>query len=135
MEQGHSVPSHKVWRGAFYGRWGTNFLDKFFGRLLYIKGYWSVQLPIMKGYKLEDKSWPVNTIVKVFIPEVNCWEFSKVVSWLAWPWYFICKVTSTNRVLLLKNTLCPLCLSGWGFHPMSFFNCNILQVATIMELF
>ena len=31
------------------------FLDKFFGRLLYMEGYWSVQLPIMKGYKLEDK--------------------------------------------------------------------------------
>ena len=24
MEQGHSVPSHKVWREAFHGRWGTN---------------------------------------------------------------------------------------------------------------
>ena len=24
MEEGHSVPSHKVWREAFHGRWGTN---------------------------------------------------------------------------------------------------------------
>ena len=51
------------------------------------------------------------------------------MSWLAWPWYFICKVNSTNRVLLLKNTLCTLCLRGWGFHAIPFFNCNILQGA------
>ena len=24
---------------------------------------------------------------------------------------------------------------GWGFHTMSFFNCNILQGASITELF
>ena len=24
MEQGHSVPPHKVRREAFHGRWGTN---------------------------------------------------------------------------------------------------------------
>ena len=42
------------------------------------------------------------------------------MSWLAWPWYFICKVNSTNRVFLLKNTLCALCLRSWGFHAMPF---------------
>ena len=53
----------------------------------------------------------------------------------AWPWYFICKVNSTNRVLRLKNTLCTLCFRGWGFHAMPFFNCNIFQGAPITELF
>ena len=51
------------------------------------------------------------------------------MSWLAWPWYFICKVNSANRVMLLKNKLCTLCLRVWGFHLMPFFNCNILQGA------
>ena len=48
------------------------------------------------------KPWQVNRIVEVFIPEVNCWEFSKVVSWLTWPWCFICKVNSTNRYCFRK---------------------------------
>ena len=47
---------------------------------------------------------------------------------------FICKVTSTNKVFLLKNTLYTLCLRVWGFHVMSFFNCNILQGASITKL-
>ena len=28
-----------------------------------------------------------------------------------------------------------MCLGGWRFHEMSFFNCNILQGASITELF
>ena len=48
---------------------------------------------------------------------------------------FICKLNSTNRVSLLKNTFCTLCLRGWwGFHAMPFLNCNFLPVALIMEL-
>ena len=38
-------------------------------------------------------------------------------------------------VLLLTNTLCTLCLRGRRFHTMSFYNCNILQGASIKELF
>ena len=45
------------------------------------------------------------------------------MSWSAWPWYFISKVNSSNRVLQLKNTLCILCLRGWGFHAMPFSRC------------
>ena len=51
------------------------------------------QLPIMKGYTLEDKALTSQTLkdkaltsqqnFEVFIPAVNCYEFSKVVSWLA----------------------------------------------------
>ena len=78
-----------------------------------MEGQWLDQLPIMKRYTLEDK----------------------VVSWLARYSYFICKVSSTNRVLLLKNILCTLCLRGWGFHAMLFLNFNIMQGASIMELF
>ena len=67
---------------------------------------------------LKIKSWPVNRIVE-FIPELNCSEFSKDASCLAWPWYFICKVNSTNRALLLKNTLCTLS-HGFGISCNAF---------------
>ena len=60
-------------------------------------------------------------------------ELWKYLSWLAWPWYFICKVNSTNRVLLLKNTLHTL-PQGLGVSCNAFFDCNILQGASIMEL-
>ena len=56
------------------------------------------------------------------------------MSWLAWPWYFACKVNSTNGVVPLKNTLYTG-LRGWEFHTMPFFNCNILEGASITELF
>ena len=56
------------------------------------------------------------------------------MSWLAWPWYFSCKVNSTNGVLPLKNTLYTG-LRDWEFHTMPFFNCNILEGASITELF
>ena len=36
-----------------------------------------------RAIHLKIKPWQVNRIVEVFIPEVNCQEFSKVVSWLA----------------------------------------------------
>ena len=39
--------------------------------------------------------------------------------------YIICKVSSTNMVLHLKNTLCILCLRRWGFHATPVFICNI----------
>ena len=39
MEQGHSVPSHKVWREAFHGTWRTNcFVGQFIGGMLYMEG-------------------------------------------------------------------------------------------------
>ena len=57
------------------------------------------------------------------------------MSWSAWSWYFICKVNSTNRILHLKNNLCTLCFRGWGFHAMTVFICNILQSASITEVF
>ena len=41
------------------------------------------------------------------------------------PWYFICKVNSTNSILYFKNTLCTLCLRGWKFHAMPLFICKI----------
>ena len=37
-------------------------------------------LPIMKGYTHEDKALTSQQNCKVYIPEVNCQEFSKVVS-------------------------------------------------------
>ena len=66
---------------------------------------------------LKIELWSVNRIVEVFIPEVNCWEFSKVVLCSSWPWYFICKVNCTNRVLHLKNTL-------WKLSQRLGISCN-----------
>ena len=40
------------------------------------------------------------------------------MSWLTWPWYFVCKVYSTNRLFLLKNAFRTLCLRGWKFHAV-----------------
>ena len=48
---------------------------------------------------------------------------------------FYLKVNSTNRVLLLKNTLHTVCQGLVGISCNAFFNCNILQGASIMELF
>ena len=73
--------------------------------------------------------------MEVFIPEVNCYEFSKVVSWLAWNWYFICKVNSTNGLLLLKNTLFTLCLRSWGFHAMPFVIVISCKVSVLWSCF
>ena len=73
--------------------------------------------------------------MEVFIPEVNCYEFSKVVSWLAWNWYFICKVNSTNGLFLLKNTLFTLCLRSWGFHAMPFVIVISCKVSVLWSCF
>ena len=43
------------------------------------------------------------------------------------------KVNSTNRVFLLKNTLCTLCLRVLGFHAMFFFNCNIFAYCLVVS--
>ena len=51
---------------------GQIVLGKFIGGLLLMEGWLLDQLPIMKGYTLEDKAWPVNRIAEVFISEVNC---------------------------------------------------------------
>ena len=48
----------------------------------------------------------------------------------------LCHVQFTNRAFHLKNTLCTLCLRGWGFHTMSaVFIYNILQGVSITKLF
>ena len=36
MEQGHSVPTHKVWKETFHGRWGANvFWQIYWGNVLH----------------------------------------------------------------------------------------------------
>ena len=95
-------------------------------------------LPLKETFyqNLTDSFFQFLKYIKLVIPKIL---FILVLCSLlcnyAWPWYFICKVNSSNRVLRLKNTLCTLCFRGWGFHAMPFFNCNIFQGAPITELF
>ena len=99
---------------------------KFIGGLLYMEGQWLDQLPIMKGYTLEDKA----------LTRIEFWKYL-FLKLIVKSFRRLCRgqLNSTNRVLLLKNTLCTLCVRGWGFHAMPFFNCNILQGVSITELF
>ena len=81
-------------------------------------------LPIMKGYAHEDKALTSQQNSGSIYSEVNCEEFSKVVSCSTWPYYFIYKTNSTNRVLHLKNIPSPYCFSGVG----DFMQCLFLFV-------
>ena len=110
MQQGDSVSPHKKWTEAFHSRWGTNCFGQIYWGTVQHGG--SMIRSIGNHEGIYTWIYTVNRIVERFIPEVNCSEFSKVVSWLSWPSYFIRKVNSKNRVLLLKNTLCRLCLRG-----------------------
>ena len=46
-------------------------LGKFIGKLLYMEGLWLDQLPVMKGYTLEDKDLTSQQNCGRFIPEVH----------------------------------------------------------------
>ena len=56
MERRQSVPPHKFSGKLVMTDGGQIVLSKFIRGLLYLEGQWLDQLPIMKGYTLEDKA-------------------------------------------------------------------------------
>ena len=49
--------------------------------------------------------------------------------------YIIWKVNTTNRGMNLKNTLCTICIWGWGFHvkPVFFFKALLIVTCSLMS--
>ena len=143
----------KVWRDiflkAFHGRWGTNFWGKIYcGTVQY--GGLLIRLCHGQGSFANAFSGNLKTVnFKMFAnhegiytwiespdqsKELCKYLFLRLIvksfqrlSCSAWPWYIVCKVNSTNKVLHLKSTLCTLCLRGWRFHATAVFICNILK--------